>query len=139
VVTVSGPCTVYVPAKGGRPSSIPTWLGKSWKDSGLTCESLLKKTTKWKLFMKEIKAAGDVILPAHISSSKGHAACYVFVGSGKSITKNYRFVASLKPNTTSYTTPALIPGREYLYRVRTANVIGKSDWSNELKVVLPKQ
>ncbi len=129
VVTVSGPCTIYAPT---RDKNKPGWLGGGWSDSGLTATNL--KNEEFRLWKRDVAAAGDVTLPCDPDKNNSAAVSYVFAGRGE---KRWAFAASADVNSTGKYDAVRAPGQKCWYRVRATNLAGKSEWSNEAEVAPP--
>ena len=129
VVAVSGPCTVYVPTKDKNK---PGWLGGGWSDSGLTATNI--KNEEFKLWKRDVAAAGDLTLPCDPDKTNSAAVSYVFAGRGE---KRWAFAASADVNSTGKYDAVRAPGQKCWYRVRATNLAGKSEWSNEAEVAPP--
>jgi len=121
VVTVSGPCDIYLPVDPRYGGSKLLWMDSSWTDAGMTCNSSAK--TGWKIWKKSV-GAGDVTLGCDTGGYDG--MCYVFVPSSA-----FAEIATVGANVTGYSDTGLAANSTYTYRVRAYNASGNSGYSNE--------
>jgi PKD repeat protein len=128
VVSVSGPCTIYLPLDPRYGGARTSWMDASWTDSGFTCDS--SALAGWKIWQKSIAAAGSVTLGCDTTVADGVA--YAFVGSGSWIQ-----IAQVGANVTTYSDTGLSAGTMYSYRVRATNANGSSAYSNVASATTP--
>ncbi|MDI6781084.1 MAG: PQQ-binding-like beta-propeller repeat protein [bacterium] len=51
--------------------------------------------------------------------------------------KDYKFVCTLEPNTTSYEDARVIPGTTYLYRIVSFNSFGRTEYTRPITITIP--
>jgi hypothetical protein len=52
---------------------------------------------------------------------------------------NYREIATVGPNITTYTDKGLVPGKTYFYRIRAFSQTGYSEYTNETSYEAPRR
>lgn len=130
VVTVSGPCTIYLPLDPRYGGAKLAWMDGTWTDSGLTCNSSV--SSGWTIWQKTISAAGDVTLGCDEAAYDG--ACYVFAGG-----PNWAEVATVAADAQSWSDAGLNASSTYSYRVCATNAAGISPYSNEPEATTSEQ
>jgi len=110
-VELSGPATVYLPLDPRYGGGKLSWMDAGWSDSGLTCDSSAQ--AGWKIWKKEIAAAGTITLG--VDEQQYDGMCYVFTAPGAG---PWQQVTSVAADTTAYSDSGLEPATTYSYRVR---------------------
>jgi hypothetical protein len=132
-VSVGGPCTIYLPMRTEDGDRRPSTLNASWQQAGMTCSS--GAHDKWTVWKREVKEAGDVVLPCHRDKPSGYGLCYVFAGS---VEIKWRNLADVKADVVSYNDTRVEPDKVYWYRVRAMGAGGaRSPYCEPFRVIVP--